>query len=414
MDMRKMNTFGIHFVIRVTKQQKNEMGAVFARISVNGRKSEISLKAKVLPKNWDVAIGKAKGRNDEIIKLNNHIERVRSLITDCYHQLIQQRQTITVDAVKSLYLGEDTKERVTLLKLSEYHKQVETGRLAPGTLKNYTTTVSYLKKFIRKQYRKDDIPLDSLNYKFIMDFEHFLHNYEPTDHHRPLSNNGVMKHLERLKKLANMAVTMDWLEKDPFAKYRLRFEKVERGHLSKEELAVLEKKNFSIERLQSVLDMFLFSCYTGLAYIDISKLSRKHICKGIDGRDWLMTKREKTNTLVKVPLLPQAVQLISKYKSHPVAVANGTLFPVITNQRMNGYLKEIADICKIKKNLTFHLARHTFATTVTLSNGVPIESVSKMLGHTSIRTTQIYAKVVEHKLSEDMQNLKLKIASSQR
>lgn len=414
MDMRKMSTFGIHFVIRVTKQQKNEMGAVFARISVNGKKSEISLKAKVLPKNWDVAIGKAKGRNDEIIKLNNHIERVRSLITDCYHQLIQQRQTITVDAVKSLYLGEDTKERVTLLKLSEYHKQVETGRLAPGTLKNYTTTVSYLKKFIRKQYRKDDIPLDNLNYKFILDFEHFLHNYEPTDHHRPLSNNGVMKHLERLKKLANMAVTMDWLEKDPFAKYRLRFEKVERGHLSKEELAALSNKRFSIERLQSVLDMFLFSCYTGLAYVDISKLSREHICKGIDGKDWLMTKREKTNTLVKVPLLPQAVQLISKYKNHPAAVANGTLFPVISNQRMNGYLKETADLCKIKKNLTFHLARHTFATTVTLSNGVPIESVSKMLGHTSIRTTQIYAKVVEQKLSEDMQNLKLKMLSSQR
>ncbi|PJR04869.1 site-specific integrase [Avrilella dinanensis] len=223
-----------------------------------------------------------------------------------------------------------------------------------------------------------------------------------------------MKHLERLKKLVNMAITMDWLEKDPFAKYRLHFDKVERGHLSKEELAVLEKKNFSIERLQSVLDMFLFSCYKGLAYIDISKLSCEHICKGIDGKDWLMIKREKTNTLVKVPLLSQAVQLISKYKNHSAAVANETLFLMITNQRMNGYLKEIAEICKIKKNLTFHLARHTFATTVTLSNGVPIESVSKMLGHTSIRTTQIYAKVVEQKLSEDMQNLKLKIASSQR
>lgn len=414
MDMKRMNTFGIQFVIRLPKQQKNEMASVYARITVNGRRSEISLKVKVLPKNWDEVKGKAKGKREDVIKLNNHIERVRSLITDCYHQLIQQRKPVMVETVKSLYLGEDTKERVTLLRLSEYHKQVETGRLAPGTLKNYTTTVSYLKKFIRKQYRKDDIPLDNLNYKFILDFEHFLYNYEPTDHHRALSNNGVMKHLERLKKLANMAVTMDWLEKDPFSKYRLHFDKVERGHLSKEELAVLSNKRFSIERLQSVLDMFLFSCYTGLAYVDISKLSYEHICKGIDGKDWLMTKREKTSTFVKVPLLPQAVQLISKYKKHPVAVANETLFPVITNQRMNGYLKEIADLCKIKRNLTFHLARHTFATTVTLSNGVPIESVSKMLGHTSIRTTQIYAKVVEHKLSEDMQNLKLKMASSQK
>ncbi len=412
MDMKTMNTFGIHFVIRVTKQQKNEMGAVFARVTVNGKKTEISLKTKVLPKNWDMTKGKAKGRNDDMIKLNNHIERVRSLITDCYHQLIQQRQEITAAAVKSLYLGEDKEEGMTLIKLSEYHKQVETGRLAPGTMKNYTTTVSYLQRFIRKQYNKKDVYLEKLNYKFMLDFENFLHNYKPTDHQRPMSNNGVMKHLERLKKFVNMGVKMDWLEKDPFAKYKLRFEKVERGYLSKEELAILEKKNFSIERLQSVLDMFLFSCYTGLAYIDISKLAHEHICKGIDGKDWLMTKREKTNILVKVPLLPQAVQLIVKYKNHPAAVANETLFPVLSNQRMNGYLKEIADFCKIKKNLTFHLARHTFATTVTLSNGVPIESVSKMLGHTSIRTTQIYAKVVEHKLSEDMQNLKLKMTSS--
>lgn len=191
----------------------------------------------------DQVKGKAKGRQENIIKLNNYIERVRSLITDCYHQLIQQRQEITVEAVKSLYLGENKEEGMTLIKLSEYHKQVETGRLAPGTLKNYTTTVSYLKKFIRKQYKKEDIYLEKLNYKFMLDFENFLHNHKPTDHQRPMSNNGVMKHLERLKKLVNMAVTMDWLEKDPFSKYRLRFEKVERGHLSKKELAVLERKN---------------------------------------------------------------------------------------------------------------------------------------------------------------------------
>lgn len=220
-----------------------------------------------------------------------------------------------------------------------------------------------------------------------------------------------MKHMERLRKMVNLAVTMDWLEKDPFAKYKLHFEKVERGHLSKQELNTLAGKTFTIERLAAVLDMFLFSCYTGLAYIDISHLKREHIVKGIDAKDWLMTNRQKTGTTVRVPLLPEASVLIKKYRDHPVASSNGTVFPVVTNQRMNGYLKEIAEICGITKNLTFHLARHTFATTVTLSNGVPIESVSKMLGHTSIRTTQIYAKVVEHKLSEDMQNLRLRMAS---
>lgn len=409
--MKSKNTFGIQFVLRLPKNKKDETATVYARITVNGRRTEISLKSKVSINNWDEAKGRAKGKRQEIVKLNSHMEQVRSLIFDSYQELIQQNKPVSVDTVKAKYLGEDIEEAMTLLKVIEYHKQVATTKLAPGTMKNYYTTESYLKKFIKHQYRKSDITLDELNYKFILDFENFLINYESVDHHKSLNNNGVMKHMERLRKMVNMAVMMDWLEKDPFSKYKLHFDKVERGHLTKEELKVLSKKSFKIERLQSVLDMFLFSCHTGLAYIDIFNLTQENIAKGIDGGDWLMTNRQKTNTMVRVPLLPEAVQLIKKYRDHPVALAKGTLFPVISNQRMNGYLKEIAEICGIKKNFTFHLARHTFATTVTLSNGVPIESVSKMLGHTSIRTTQIYAKVVEHKLSEDMQNLRERMAS---
>jgi len=412
--MKSKNTFGIQFVLRLPKNKKDEMAVVYARITVNGRRAEISLKSKVSINNWDEAKGRAKGKRDEIIKLNSHMEQVRSLIFDSYQELIQQNKPVSVDAVKAKYLGEDIEETMTLLKMIDYHKQVAIGKLAPGTMKNYYTTENYLKKFVKHQYNKSDISLDELNYRFILDFENFLINYESVDHHKSLNNNGVMKHMERLRKIVNMAVMMDLLEKDPFSKYKLHFDKVERGHLTKEELKVLSKKSFKIERLQAVLDMFLFSCYTGLAYIDIFNLTQENIAKGIDGRDWLMTNRQKTSTSVRVPLLPEAVQLIKKYKDHPVAVAKGTLFPVVSNQRMNGYLKEIAEICGIDKNFTFHLARHTFATTVTLSNGVPIESVSKMLGHTSIRTTQIYAKVVEHKLSEDMQNLRERMVANNR
>ncbi len=408
--MRSSNTFGIQFVIRLSKQKKDDPATVFARISVNGRRCEISLKKKVNPQNWDDAKGKARGTKDEIRKLNEHIERVRTLIADGYHQLVQQKKVITVDAVKSLFVGADDNE-ITLIKLGEYHNTEMKDKLADGTMKNYYTTQKYIAKFLKDKYHRNDISLAELNYKFILDFETFLSKHQPKDHQKPLHNNGIMKHIERLCKMVNMAITMDWLEKDPFSKYKQHFDKVERFYLTKEELSSIEKKKFTIERLQVVKDLFLFSCYTGLAYIDTMNLTAGNIVKGIDGNDWLITSRQKTDTDVRIPLLPQAEELIKKYYNHPKAVNYGTLFPVISNQKMNAYLKEIADLCNINKAITFHIARHTFATTVTLSNGVPIESVSKMLGHTTIRSTQVYAKVVEQKLSEDMQNLKKRMAN---
>jgi site-specific recombinase XerD len=408
--MRSSNTFGIQFVIRLPKQQKSDQATVFARISVNGRRCEISLKKKVNPQNWDEAKGKARGTKDETRKLNEHIERVRTLIADGYHELVQQKKVITVDAVKSLFLGTDDNE-ITLIKLGEYHNTEMKDKLADGTMKNYYTTQKYIAKFLKEKYHRNDISLSELNYKFILDFETFLSKHQPKDHQKPLHNNGIMKHIERLCKMVNMSVTMDWLAKDPFAKYKQHFDKVERFYLTKEELSAIENKKFTIERLQVVKDLFLFSCYTGLAYIDTMNLNAGNIVKGIDGNDWLITSRQKTDTDVRVPLLPQAEELIKKYQDHPKAVNYGTLFPVISNQKTNAYLKEIADLCNINKAITFHIARHTFATTVTLSNGVPIESVSKMLGHTTIRSTQVYAKVVEQKLSEDMQNLKKRMAN---
>lgn len=199
------------------------------------------------------------------------------------------------------------------------------------------------------------------------------------------------------------------MERDPFYNYKAQFKPVEREFLTQEEIMILYEKDLHFDRLRIVRDMFLFSCYTGLAYADVKKLTTDDIIKGIDGYQWIKTKRTKTDSVSSIPLLPMAMEILDKYQDHPEVKRGPYILPVLSNQKSNAFLKEIAELCGIKKNLTTHLARHTFATTVTLSNGVPIESVSRMLGHKSLRTTQHYAKIVDRKISDDMSMLRAKL-----
>jgi len=277
--------------------------------------------------------------------------------------------------------------------------------LKAGTMKNYYTTEKYLNKFLAQKLKVNDIYLKQLNYRFIIDFEHFIRNYKPKKERRTLTNNGVMKHLERFKKMINLAIKLEWLVKNPFSQFQLKFDKYDRQYLSERELQLIENTNFTSERLERVKDMFIFSCYTGLSYIDVKQLTQHQIVRGIDNNYWIYTKREKTNEMVKVPILPKALVIIDKYKTIAQEIDSELLLPLYSNQKTNSYLKEIAKQCGIPKNITFHVARDTFATTVLLSNGVPIETVSKLLGHTKLTTTQIYARVLEHKISEDIDNL---------
>ncbi len=210
--------------------------------------------------------------------------------------------------------------------------------------------------------------------------------------------------------MINVAIRNEWLTKDPFAKFQGRFIRKDRGFLNEAEIERLEQKVFAIERLSWARDLFVFSIYTGLAYCDVMALTEQNLTIGIDGKHWIITARKKTAQSVRFPILPKALEILLKYKSDPRAISSGTLFAKLSNQKLNAYLKEIADLCGINKNLTFHLARHTFATTIALCNGVPIETVSKILGHTTIRTTQIYAKVVEKKVAQDMDALSVKLA----
>jgi site-specific recombinase XerD len=409
--MRTTNTFGIQFITRMNKI-KNGLAPIYVRVTVDARRVEISLKRYVNPKEWNGKKGMARGSRNDIKSLNHYLEEVRSNLVACYQEMQIQKQLITADGIKNKFLGTSQKDH-TLCKLINYHNTQMKDSLAWGTLKNYFTTQKYVQMFLSEKRNTTDMFLSELTYKFITDFEFFLRNYRPIDHHKPLANNGVMKHIERFRKVINLAVKLEWLDKDPFAQYKQKFEKVEREFLTKEELQKIEFRDFKVVRLQLIRDLFIFSCYTGLAYIDVMQLTPSNITVGIDGDYWLITSRQKTSNPVRVPLLPKALELIEKYKGHPRALASATLFPTITNQKLNSYLKEVADLCGVHKNLTFHLARHTFATTVTLTNGVPIESVSKMLGHSTITTTQIYAKVIEKKLSEDMKDLKARLAKSE-
>ncbi|MDT0677794.1 site-specific integrase [Autumnicola musiva] len=280
---------------------------------------------------------------------------------------------VTGKLIKAVYLGEDENSK-TLQNLIDYHSRKIEKTLAPGTIKNFKITEGYLFNFLNKERKTSDIYLRELDYKFLCDFENYLISYYPKDHPKAMSHNTAMKHIQRLRKMVTLAYNMEWIDKDPFRRWKNTFEKREREFLSANELSNLETYEFPIERLERVRDLFVFSCYTGISYVDVMKLTLNNISTGIDGNNWIFTKRQKTKTPIKVPLLEPALELIRKYGNHPMTMITGTLLPVITNEKLNLYLKEVAILCGIKKNLTFHMARHTFATTVTLSNGVPIET----------------------------------------
>ncbi|MEO5977853.1 MAG: site-specific integrase [Chryseolinea sp.] len=247
--------------------------------------------------------------------------------------------------------------------------------------------------------------LQLLKYNFVTDFEHYLKVTRKCNH------NSAQKYIRNFRKIINNAIKNDWLDKDPFKAYKVKLKETKRVFLTKDELESLESKTIAVERLSIVRDVFVFCCYTGLSYVDVEKLTHQNIAKNNDGEIWVNVDRTKTGSPSSLPMLPKALLLLDKYKSYPTASNTNKLLPVISNQRINAYLKEIASPAGIEKNLTFHAARHTFATTVTLSNGISIETVSAMLGHKNFKTTQIYAKLVREKISAEMRKLKDKMSS---
>lgn len=403
--MQTSKTFSIHFWLNTAKK-KNGIAPVYARITVNGKRAEISLKRYRSVTSWDSKTKRARPRTPNASGLNSYLDQVYTELLACHKQLLSEFKLITSQAIKARYLGEDEQEK-TLMELVDYHNTTMKTVLKSGTLKNYYTTERYLKRFLKAKIKSNDKYLKQLSFSFIIDFEQYLRKGPSINSNQPLNNNGVMKHLERLKKLMNLALQLEWIEKDPFLRFKLKFTKHQRDYLSESELQIFEQGELKAEYHRKTRDVFVFSCYTGLSYTDVKSLAGHNIVRGIDSDYWIFTQREKTEQPVKIPLLDKALDLIKKYDND--AEGNVKLLPVLSNQKTNTYLKEITALLEINKNITFHSARHTFATTVTLSNGVPIETVSKLLGHSKLSTTQVYARVIEEKVSFDMKSLRNKL-----
>lgn len=301
--MRSTNTFGIHFTIRKNKI-KDGHAPIYVRVTVNEKRVEISLKRHIPVSDWNSIKGIAKGSRSEYKSLNLYLEKIRKMLLENYELLQTSKKLITAQTIKSMFLGE-TEDQLTLCKLIKYHNQHSTETLTPGTLKNYYTTEKYIRKYLKEKLKVDDIFLSELSYKFVTDFEYFLRKSDSFNPNKPLTNNGIMKHMERLRKMVSMAHKMEWMEKDPFANYQLKFHKTERSYLTLEELTAIENKIFKIPRLQLVQHLFIFSCYTGLSYIDAINLTPDKINTGIDGEKWIISTRQKSNEQFKVLNPPQ-------------------------------------------------------------------------------------------------------------
>ncbi|WP_431244518.1 site-specific integrase [Flavobacterium sp. P21] len=271
------------------------------------------------------------------------------------------------------------------------------------TLERFNITKNHLTAFIKSKYNNSDIEFADLNFEFIKDFEFYLRTV------RKCANNTTLKYISNFKKIVIRAIDKEIIIKDPFKNFKGKKTKIVKKPISAKELAELERREFSTDRLNTVRDIFIFQCYTGLAYIDAFQLQKADIKDGVDGNQWILSERQKTNSTARIPLLPKAIDILEKYKDHPLCLKRGTVLPVSSNQKMNEYLKEIASLCGFPFTLNTHMARRTFGSTVTLNNNVPINVVKEMLGHSSVKQTESYAITEQATIGREMSVLTHKL-----
>ena len=398
--MKTTHSFGIDFLIRRCKENKKR-ALIYARITVDEERKEISIKEQIDAIDWDPRKEIVKGKTLEVKSLNEHIVDVRFKIREKYRALCDTEALITAESVKQAYLGGHTiLKGHKLVELLDYYYKIWEPKLKNGGFKNYKTTIEYVKLFLVSSYPSGDIYLSQLNMELATNFEHYVRN-NPIKDHDPCQGNGLVKHVQRFKRIVNWAVAIKWIQTNPLKEYSCPLKKTKRKKLTFQQLVTMERQHFSDPTIDYVKKLFVHSCYTGFAFVDAMALSAEHFEWHINESVWCKIYRTKSEGLSTIPILKSAAVILNNYRKRPGYIEGGAIFPKISNQEVNRCLKVIQAVCGIEFPLTFHIARHTFATTVALKNGIPIETVQLMLGHTKITTTQIYAEVDEEKISDD-------------
>lgn len=405
--MKEEVNFKVRFFARKSRGRKTGNYLLLVRVTVNSKRVEISLKKEVPIDLWDEKMQCLKGRSQSASRFNSYLDKIKMRFNLIEQQLLFENKKPTAELVKARYNGDpdpDEETIPTLLELYDEHNRrfkelIGTRNHSESTYKRHLTSRSHTCDFIFEVYGKVDLPFEKVNYKFLGDYEHYLKAVRKCNH------NSTMKYIKNLGKIINQAYGEGYIERNPFDKFKLSFENVERERLSQVEIDRMVEMDIPEKRLDRVRDLFVFCIFTGIAYGDVKALRMQHLHIDEDGTKWVKNKRLKTSVEFLVPILPIAQKVIDKYADHPQRLEFGQVIPEISNQNYNGYLKEVAIRCAIDKNLTSHMARHTFATTIALDNGVPLEVLSKMLGHTDTKTTQIYAKMQEKGIKRGMANL---------
>ncbi len=406
--MKKFDLLKVSFIVRSDKKQSG-VSPVLMVLSLDGRRAYVTTGQKVEISKWDSYNGKFIGESAKIRTMNEFLERMRMDVIRIYNEMNSRQEDITVDELRKALKGENERKSKTLLEVCKLYNSsfeklvgIEIGEI---TFKRYATFANKVEDFMKLKMGIKDIRLENIKYSFGLEYDHYLKSEVK------LHQNTLVKYIQYLNRVLDYAVKYEWLDKNVLFGYKCPVKETKREYLTADELQRIVDKEIRIVRLQEVRDCFVFCCYTGYAYKDAAKLTPDHIGTGINGNKWIYTSRQKNDNTSNVPLLDQAMEIIEKYADHPDCVSKNRLLPMKSNQKLNAYLKELADICEITKPMTTHIARHTFATTVLLSNGVSMEATSKMLGHSSLKTTQIYGKILETRVGSEMEMLKAKLST---